>query len=60
MTGGRLEVDLEKLNDWRRLHVYMTNGSLCNCPMHEWHQSLHGFSYLVLFICNLYMLLCSV
>ena len=21
MTGGRLEVDLEKLNDWRRLHV---------------------------------------
>ena len=20
-TGGRLEVDLEKLNDWRRLHV---------------------------------------
>ena len=24
MTGGRLEVDLEKLNDWRRLHVLMT------------------------------------
>jgi len=21
MTGGRLEVDLEKLNDWRRLHM---------------------------------------
>ena len=21
MTGGRLEVDLEKLNDWRQLHV---------------------------------------
>jgi len=21
MTGGRLEVDLEKLNDWQRLHV---------------------------------------
>jgi len=21
MTSGRLEVDLEKLNDWRRLHM---------------------------------------
>jgi len=21
MTGGRLEVDLEKLYDWRRIHV---------------------------------------
>ena len=36
-----------------------SNG-LCNCTMHEWHQSLHSFSfsYLVLFIglCNVYIL----
>ena len=38
-----------RVNDWRRGGVQWL---LRNCPMHEWHQSLHRFSYLVLFICN--------
>jgi len=43
MTGGDFTCK------W--LAAEASNG-LCNCPMHEWHQSLHSFSYLVLFICN--------
>jgi len=41
-----------RVNDWRRGGVQWL---LCNCPMHEWHQSLQRFSYLVLFICNVYI-----
>ena len=46
-------------NDWRRGGVQWL---LCNCIMHEWHQSLHRFSYLVLFISSYVMciLLCSI